>query len=404
MRTAKSFLWLVALGVVLSCAAVVWGTESRIATVGNNPLFLRDDIGMFTFPSTAVDYRKHIFAEHLTNGGSGEIGVDQRDFFGGPISGRVGIVTNFVGQSALGVFIGQQEEHFRGPLFPVDQPQTRFNLIYGKEMSKVTLGLNFNFSGVKTESRVGNVPTGTLLQDKAGTFGFGAGLGVPLTETQDLQVAGHIELRNFSSDTGNVTVRQDDGNWSLLFLGRDFIEYNDMVTLVPAGQVEIFNEKSRRVPGPQPDTAHEIKGTNWQFGLGCNVQPNEKVLINSAVGVRGGSSQHKIDQNLTEAGTSKTSFFTIPFALLGMDVEVKKGLDFRAGATKEIRSDKNNILNTKNTDTDFTYAIGAAVRLGDVTFDTRVANTFLNNGPYLLSGQTTFGGMFPQVSFTYAWK
>jgi hypothetical protein len=118
------------------------------------------------------------------------------------------------------------------------------------------------------------------------------------------------------------------------------------------------------------------------------------------VGVRGGTLKRETDN----VQTIKTTTSSIPFALLGLDVEVKKWLDFRAGASKDIMSTKNNILNVKDTDSPFTYAIGAAVRLGDVTFDTRVANTFLNNGPYLISGASTFGGMFPQVSFTYAWK
>ncbi len=418
-------LILLTIGLLMVLAIPVIATETRVATMGFNGLYLKDDAGIFYYPGTMSMYKKLIIAEHQSNFSStfhSQFHYSDRT--------RVGIIMPAWGNGTLAIFTGEGNEHFAQavnasgayPPFGFDEPTTRFLVGYGMSTGNASVGFQVDYSGVRDENNIGVPQGGPVNIFTANTWGFAVGLSTPMGDLNNLDLGFRIRVGSFKSKADSSTEvlnNKSDGNTSLTFNLRDYYALNDYLNLVPVGSFSTASEKNTEYAGVDSN-AFKFTTTVIEAGLGLQTKPTENSEIIGGVGYRSSKLRSKMfadasgnDTLITDLSTSETS---LPYAFMGFEAQVKNWLHFRLGVEKDILTDKRKSEKPvaaatatdgrnewKETFSDLNYAVGVGISAGPVTMDTQVDNDWWNQGPNFLSG-TTNGDMFPRISFTYNFK
>lgn len=417
-------LILFVIGLLMLFTLSALATETRVATMGFNGLYLKDDAGIFYYPGTMSMYKKLIIAEHQTNFTS-----TFHSQFHYSDQTRVGIILPAFGNGTLAIFTGEGTEHFAPavnasgayPPFGFDEPVTRFLVGYGMNSGNASLGFQADYSGVRDENNA-NVPqAGGINIFTASTWGFAFGFSSPMGDLNNLDFGFRIRIGSFKSKADSSTevlTNKSNGNTALTFNLRDYYALNDYLNLVPVGSFSTASEKNTEYVGVDSN-AFKFTTTVIEGGLGLQTKPTENSEIIGGVGYRSSKQRSKMfadasgnDTLITDASFSETS---LPYAFLGFEAQVKNWLHFRLGAEKSVITEKRKAEkpvaaggNTgrnewKETFSDLNYAVGVGISAGPVTMDAQVDNEWWNQGPNFLSGTNT-GDMFPRISFTYNFK
>ncbi|HXF48683.1 MAG TPA: hypothetical protein VNL73_04565 [Verrucomicrobiae bacterium] len=415
-------LILLTIGILTLFAVSVFATETRVATMGNGGLYLKDDAGIFFYPGTMSQYQKMVIAEHYSNFTSSHHSQFSYSDFR-----RVGIIMPAWGSGTLAIFAGEDSEHFNtGGAFPgpgFDEPTTRFLVGYGMNTGNSSLGFQVDFSGVREENGGSPVQVGTNEVFTASTWGFGFGLSTPMGDLNNLDFGFRLRIGSFEEkldSSTDVLTNKSDGNMALSFVLRDYYALNDYMNLVPVGALGIASEKNIEYQGADSNL-FKFNTTAYEFGLALQTKPTENSEIIGGAGYRSVKFREKMFDDASGGDTLITDFTTtdtdLPFAWLGFETAVKNWLHFRLGVEKVIATHKEKAEKPvaaatadeernelKETDSPLSYAVGVGIHAGPVTMDAEVTNDWWNAGPNFLSGQSYAGGMFPRISFTYNFK
>lgn len=417
-------LILLTIGIVMLFALSATATETRVATMGNSGLYLKDDAGMFIYPGTMSAYQKMVIAEHYSN--SEGTGAGNSPFSYGRFR-RVGIVMPAWGSGTLAIFAGEGTESFNvgGPFtLGFTAPTTRFLVGYGMNTGNSSLGFQVDFSGVRNEN-VGGLPQGgTPDLFTASTWGFGFGLSTPMGDLNNLDFGFRLRIGSYENkldSTTEVLQNKSDGNMALSFVVRDYYAMNDYMNLVPVAAFGIASEKNIEYFAPDSNL-HKFNTTSLEAGLALQTKPTESSEIIGGAGYRYSKLRTRTFADASDGDTLNTDFNTsttaLPFAWLGFEAQVKSWMHFRLGVEKEIATNKSKTEKPvagatadegrnefKTTSSPFAYAVGVAFHAGPVTMDAMVENQWINNGPNFLSGESTDDGqLFPRITFVYNFK
>jgi len=356
---------------VLVMALPALATETRVHTMGDQQLFIQDDFNIWTWSSTVNNYPRHLIVDHndaYTLSNTVEFG-----------NTRVGMIVPFMKNAVVGAFVSDGEFLDLAPV----SIQQKIDLFYGYRASNMDLGIHVDWWGNKDED--------TTSEESGSVLGIQAGVGFNANGNM-FELDAFYRKIDFTDDPNNNAA--DAGTW-VGAAGRYLWAYNNMVTIVPAIRVEQIKVSDTASP------VFEGKATVLDLGVGCNTVPLQGTEFLTSLGIM----VSKGEGSVAGTTTIDTTVNTIPYLKFGADIQVKPWLNFRIGAQKWImQKEEDKLANTTSTNSDLTYDLGAGIMLGDVQFDARLSNSFLNNGPYLLSGAETFGGMFPSVSFKYDYR
>jgi hypothetical protein len=402
-------------------AVSVYATETRVATMGNGGLYLKDDAGIFFYPGTMSQYQKMVIAEH-----DGNFTFTDRTPFAYDAESRVGIILPAWGNGTLALFAGDGFENFNtGGGFPgpgFNSPSTFFLVGYGMNTGNSSLGFQVDFSGNRDENAGTPPSTGANEVFTASTWGFGFGLSTPMGDLNNLDFGFRLRIGSFEErqdSSTDVLLNKSDGNMALSFVVRDYYALNDYMNLVPVGALGLASEKNIEYQGADSNL-FKFNTTAYEFGLALQTKPTENSEIIGGAGYRSIKFREKMFDDASGGDTLITDFSTtttqLPFAWLGFETAVKNWLHFRMGVEKAIetfkeKSDKPVVAasadedrnENKFTDGDFSYAVGVGIHAGPVTMDAEVSSFWWNQGPNFLSGNSS-GDMFPRISFTYNFK
>lgn len=415
-------LILLIIGILMLCALSALATETRVATMGFNGLYLKDDAGIFYYPGTMPMYKKLIIAEHQSN-------FDNTFFtqFHYSDQTRVGIIMPAFGNGTLAVFAGEGQERFNtggGYTLGFFAPTTRFLVGYGMNTGNASLGFQVDFSGSRQENNQ-NVPppqTGTPDLFKSSTWAFAVGLTTPMGDLNNLDLGFRIRIGSYENKLDSATEvlqNKSDGNTALTFNLRDYYALNDYLNLVPVGSFSTASEKNIEYQGVDSNN-FKFTTTNIEGGLGLQTKPTETSEIIGGVGYRSEKFRTKVFDDASGNDTLNTdnsrTTTSLPYAFLGFEAQVKGWMHFRLGVEKSIETVKMKAEKPvaaaaadearnewKFTNSPLRYAVGVGITAGPVTMDAQVDNDWWNQGPNFLSG-TTNGDMFPRISFTYNFK
>lgn len=412
-------LILLTIGILTLFAVSAFATETRVATMGNGGLYLKDDAGIFFYPGTMSQYQKMVIAEHQGSN------FTNRTPFAYNSESRVGIIMPAWGNGTLAIFAGEGNENFNfggGFNNGFFAPSTRFLVGYGMNTGNSSLGFQVDFSGVKDENAGSPVQGGTPDIFTASTWGFGFGLSTPMGDLNNLDFGFRLRIGSFEDkrdSSTEVLQNKSDGNMALSFVLRDYYALNDYMNLVPVAALGIASEKNIEYAGADSNL-FKFNTTSYEFGLALQTKPTENSEIIGGAGYRSIKFREKMFDDASGGDTLITDFTTtntdLPFAWLGFETQVKSWMHFRIGVEKAIATFKEKSEKPvaaasadegrnefKETSSPFSYAVGSAFHAGPVTMDVQVTNDWWLEGPYFLSGNSN-GTMFPMVSFTYNFK
>ncbi|MCI0405266.1 MAG: hypothetical protein L0209_04195 [candidate division Zixibacteria bacterium] len=390
-------LTLLTIGILTLFALSAIATETRVATMGNSGLYLKDDAGIFFYPGTMGMYQKMIVAEHQGSD------FTNRTPFAYNSESRVGIVMPAWGNGTLAIFAGEGTENFNvggGFNNGFFAPTTRFLVGYGLNTGNSALGFQVDFSGVKDENVGSPVQGGTPDIFTASTWGFGFGLSTPMGDLNNLDFGFRLRIGSFEDKRDSATevlANKSDGNTALSFVVRDYYALNDYLNLVPVGALGIASEKNIEYFGGD-STLNKFNTTALEVGLALQTKPTENSEIIGGAGYRYFKLRERVFDDASGGDTLFTDFSesetSLPFAFLGFEAQVKSWMHFRMGVEKAItqfkeKSDKPVAAASadegrnefKETDSPFNYAVGVAFHAGPVTMDAQVANEWWNRFP-----------------------
>lgn len=412
MHLIKRFIVVAAVACLVP--AIAFASTARLTGLNVPGDYVKDYTGMFTYLSCINSTGNLIYGEagsvdgwnenddramgavlpNLFDGKAGVWAIHMRQFhpaigqswWGGPISS--GLLAFDPNLNAIGA--------------------ESFDLMWGTKVGTTNVGVRVNrqfFSyddGTTTTEGNGNYGRNI--------FGFGAGLGFDMNENTSLEIAAHFQSRTF--DEGDaVGDLSEDGGAAMLLAGRAWMKSGTNLTLVPVVKWWSIDQSST-----DGVTTFDEKWSGWQAGLAGNWAVGQNDLFILGANIAG----NKIDYGDPEITETLT-----PNLFMALETQLNPWLTFRLGAQQQVYSTfkQDDGVTTQTTKySDFSWAMGTSVKMGNVMFDAQLDPLFLNNpfgqllgstngiyegvyhGPsFGTAGSPTSGTVFPQVSLTYTW-
>jgi hypothetical protein len=269
-----------------------------------------------------------------------------------------------------------------------DYIYSKWNVLYGYAMEKLSFGLYFSRSNVKSENEwsydfARPVPRDTAFDDVYAmsytTVGAGVRFdigekmyadlafdyswaGMTINVASDPYADYHDYYNEYYTDFGEISA---DANKMMNFRGRMFYEWNETITWVPYASFGNFNfslkADSLQLWGNRPwdedgvdtlgwkDTHYGVKGMSFTLGIGANIKVNENNLLLFAVEP---FSYSKLEQSDPPTNFVRQDYYSeysdpfwwgvtheyketlLPTFRLALESDVRDWLTFRIGAVK----------------------------------------------------------------------
>lgn len=414
--------------VVLS-AGLATATETRVRTLGENYDTLRDEDNIWLYPSTLVEYPNLMIGEVRM----GEFGK------GGGHWGIGSFVLGAYFNTSAYSFIWEIPELGTLEAISIDQ---RIDFFYGRHLGDLPFGLRLSLwgEGSKKEDdpQTSQDPN---YENSYSRFELASGLTAmdgKLDLAGSLGRTGFEEKEDFDDPTTTeyrfltYTPSKSDGSLDLSLRGRYWHTISPQWTLVPHASFghmtldyvgQMYYQESGTVKFFDDEKA-EFSVTAITLGVGTNYAPSPKVLTVTDVGLMFASSAvdwtsfYTVETDNYESHEFKSKPKLIPYFKMGLEGKVKSWLAVRVGVVSEWHSTTQEYVyeyrmnqqgddEKKESSTSGVMArtyLGAGFQFGDFAIDTDLDASFLNNGPYFITGASTDdggAGWAARVAFRY---
>jgi hypothetical protein len=409
-------LLLTALLVVIGLSGMVYATETRVLTMGNANMIVRDVANVSLFPQTISEYPNLFIAEN-----------DDDDYFR-----SVGAHFKLgEGDKApvLGAYFSSDSyynwlfyEYGHGDY--VYNNNNRIALIYGQELGGNPFGIALRYYHASQQATYDTTYGYNYYYNyeyALTRFEFGAGITLM---QKKLELSAGMAMTSWTDkeyfDTIYTDYSKPKGNFDFAFVARYWMDPIGNYTLIPHLTFASEKEGLDLYPG-QLDTVgendlvyrrnlvYENKYTSFDLGLGMNYKASEKILVVGDIGMMLEASKDKLagqtydyEEGLAvlidTSFESKWNYTSLPYFRLGLDAEVFSWLDIRAGVETwwvghKYQPGRNTyeyyeyeLLESKynNVETD-TY-LGACFHWNNLSIDALLDPQFLSRGPYFITG------------------
>jgi len=366
----KKILFLtVILAFILSIAA--FASDTRVMTMGNINGIVIDEANIWMYPHTINNYPKLFAAEYMSGSDFASVGVHMpwKDEDDAPVLGLY--------------FYRNVSFDFGAANRPLTEnatfaPNERLTLFYGTHMGDRPFGLAINYVQASQKSETSDLERSN----------FALNFIVSKEMSDNFEVGGDISFWSFTDKDGaGDDLSETSGNMAFDVFGRYWMDKKGKFQKVVHAGFGLYNSKLDDGGG-----AGELKYTEFSIdlGLGCNYQSTENILVVSDLGIMFLSD--KIEDNTD-------TYFMLPYFKAGLDANIFKWLDMRAGVKSfwnmnKIEGDvKYNYVSTS------TY-LGGGLHWGNLEIDAQISPSFLSSGPYFISGNSS-GDLASRFSLNY---
>jgi hypothetical protein len=389
-------------------AGAGFSTVTRVKTMGRVNQYILDDANVFLYPSMITRFSDRFLFDY---GEDGSLPLSQQEgirgfnglagglFYGLDDYNHLGFIVNANDRSnGNGITVGAP-----GYTFPVTLDDF-IGIFYGYDADALDFGLELDLSSSKNEV---TEPQAQRFEDKVSRFGIRGGISYDTDGGDLFNVAVGFVNTSFTDETigaeGPTTIAENDGYNTIDVTARLFHKMNEEVSLVPVFEWMMDKRGVSLDTGADADTdaeLDEVKTNTIRASLGADITPSERTLVVAAAGVQIQSGENTVQGDKIE----DTSRDYLPFVKAGIEAEVKSWCDFRAGVEKQLFTTSDEFSDTTQADTDqsgadFQGFVGAGFYVADLVIDVQIDNTFLDRGPYFLSGEN--GNMNARVSLLY---
>ncbi len=419
----KKLLTITVLFAVL-IGGMVYATDTRVLTMGEMNMVVKDDANIFMFPSTVNYYPKLFLAEIGYNYDNYYYPKNaQEDYDMYKVGGNMAFGEGSDYPWVLGAYFSA-EPYIPSLLYEYlnyydkDGPSdfytnNRINLLYGRNLGEIPFGIRFNYFNNSNENK--DPGADTVYNGKQSLSRYEISLGIsPLQKKLDLAVTlGLVTWKItdwYSSTVGVTDVVKPKGNMDFSLSGRYWMNPMGKYVLVPHATVSYVKEGLDAYDGPDLDFTETDKDLTFNLGLGMNYEAEEDVLLAGDVGFEMCTEkyEYKGAQATDTVHDEKWTDLMLPYFKLGLDAKVLSWMDFRAGvytkwwrdkytSTYYLDDDRSSYVETQ------TY-LGGGFHWGKLSIDALLDPEFLINGPYFITGNATdyrYEGVAGKVSLLY---
>ncbi|MFH1687733.1 MAG: hypothetical protein ABIE70_09455 [bacterium] len=308
--------------VVLLMTASVYGTNTRVLTMGDNNRILLDEANINLFPSRLFDYPNLAVAE-FDNDNMMELGVHWQ--------------FNKDKPWVLGTYLHNNSATTH-PFAPINAPfgeNKRLDLYYARNLGDHKFGFHM---GLRNSSDTDEKPDDKS-EASLSIWNFDLGL---TPDGDDMDVSMGLEMMTFSdkgtiaADSSQYDQHKPKGNMAFYAQARKFHKMNAQCSIIPHAAIRFgkFEREEYTVQNNAAVLTQTVKNNLFEFdaGAGLEYTPASNVLAVMDFGV-------VYDMVKTESKTAtvtaetKDKTFTLPYFKIGFDADVFRWLDVRFGAT-----------------------------------------------------------------------
>lgn len=357
--------------------------------------FVRDYVNTYPYPVAITRYPDLMWA-HL-GGTTGGFEADHR------IMGMFKQLGEDGAYGVLGITLRQNS-----PMDPLLQymghrgaSDQQFDVIYGKDMERMSFGLRFDLAHSSYEDSSGTrrspdelFPVG--LGGYVNTWGLGAAIDADLGDNSMLEVGGELRFYTFEDEFIEVN---DDGSVSFRLNARIFYDWAQDKTLIP---LLSYNRTKVGEEDVAAGTTTTDKMDDLLLGMAVNQVVNRDDLIIYGFAFRMMGREISNDAVLLDVNDTH-----LPTLFMAAEHRFKDWLVGRGGASQAMvwRSygdDDPNYPDESMMESEFNFALGLGFEWANFTIDTTLNQNFPFTGPHFISGTPT-DDLFGQVSFTYTY-
>lgn len=376
--------------------SMAMASETRVMTMGGVNNIVKDDANIWIYPQTIIEYPNLFTAEFPSPGG---------DFYkGGATFGFGEAETAW----ALGTYFSKTD--FAHDYFVYENGQKadhRINLLYGRELGGNPFGMNFGYYKGGSE----NADTNTVANYEESftryelTFGYS-----PMPE---LELAAGFNMSSWTdtewdgaANSGNGAVVDEtkpDGNSDMFLMGRYWMAPRGNCT--PVAHFAFMNSKQGMETYIGDSLAMTVNKSTMtiDLGIGMNYDGGADVLVVTDFGITFANTTYETTPGGGTMTEAKDGTTTLPYFKVGIDAKVFEWMDFRGGVTNDWEGNKveaSDVEETTMSSAETVTYLGAGFHWGDFEIDAMINQSFIQGGPYFISGDAT-PGMFSTVSINY---
>ncbi len=274
----------------------------------------------------------------------------------------------------------------------------QFDLIYGRDMERMSFGLRFDMARSSFEDEEGNTRSPDEFAIGLGgwvnTWAVGGAVDIDLNENAMLEVGAEVRAYTFQDEE---TGFQDDGSISFRGSARVFHEWTEDKTLIPLVNI------NRTQIGEENGVEMTDTMTDFLGGIACNHMVNgghDLLIYGAAVRVMSRKVENEVViDDYTDLG--------LPTLFMAAEHRFKDWLVGRGGASQTMvrrsyGSDDEDNPDETEMDAEFNFALGLGLEWENFVIDATMNQNFPFTGPDFISGTPT-NDLFGQVSFTYTY-
>ena len=365
----------------LLCVAHVFGSETRVFSMGQVGPFIYDNSNIALFPGAVMRYGNEVVTELRWKDTESSFSAEVRlpinsDYMIGLNFNRP--ITTYIPLTTASVELNETSDLYLGTHFA------------GHD---VGLRLSLGRDGFSEDSTFGN----PKVDESARYLELAGGIS---SDRYDL--AGSLELPSVTSEQGKMSDK-----WSglgLNFNGRYFHQLNEKMQIVPVVQMGLSSSSRKLDYGtaqPDEETDYGILGLNLGVGVHYKIKEGNTLIL--AIDPFG---YYRIKYKLKDVGETTITTVTLPRLYLGGEAAIKSWLVGRIGAyrayqtiTTKNKPDQGDAVESSVQQSPYNVSFGLGMKLGNFLIDIDINDGLLFEGPNFISGQSR--DMVNRVSVSY---
>lgn len=394
--------------VLLIFSLVVTATETRVMTLGDANMIVKDRYNIKIFPSTINLYRNQVIGQ-----------VDEMGLF--KIGGHYNLGDD---KCVIGLYLDQTPINISN--YPMQyRPDTNGDMMidnkllfyYGRPFGDIDLGLSIGLWGDSytyeaSDDTLSATTTSAAGKIEQSNLGMNFVIGASLMEKK-LDVSLMLDMQSWTwKNYDGTEFTKPEGNMDFGVFGRYWHSFNDEVDFIPHLGILMESAGYERT---SDTTTWSDKSFGFDLGVGWNIRPTDDILFLGDFGAKF-ESYTETSEAPGYTSETKTSNNYLPYFRVGLEGKVKNWWDVRLGATKYWTKEKTESpTNYWGQTSESAYGgaststyLGSGLHFGEhLHLDVWLDPYFVLNGPYFISGNPTSspssGGMAGQATILFEW-
>lgn len=376
LRTLMMFFF-----ITLFSSTTLLASETRLAAMGGNPLFVRDNSTILTFPGQLLTYKDLVIAEmrqkNVNSNYTVGLHMDFGNIVGAMYINRPIPSTVFTTNMGLG-------QNLNTPL------NNAFMFIAGTKLS----GFNaaFGFMGAMSSFSTGK--DATKREEPQSYINVFAGIS-----NKQMDIGLQIELPSITQEIGDQ--KSELSGFGLQTNGRYQITKYRGMHIFGVANFGLTSSNLKIKDGAEQD----ISGLNFAVGVGVEKPINEDNLLIVGIEAYNHNALTVDTKNISEATNTISTF---PGIYLGVESRIASWLIGRVGArhvnqmlTTEVKPDGGETSETTTDGSGFKISLGLGMEFGNFLLDFGMNEALLFDGPYIFSKVNNNTQFATTISVTY---